>query len=136
MIHFYKRHISKKMHYDYVLTVENLYLLPQYFWWRPKILGWNIQNSKEYDLKEEFFLNKILVVRSWNLAALLNPLFEGLCYNHKGLERILNLPWRLRGWKFVRLCIFILCYLFGFWHRLFCPYHFKSHTHECFILSK
>jgi len=46
-----------------------------------------------------------------------NPLFEGLCYNHKGFELFLNLLGHLRGWKFDRLCI--LCYPFRFCHRLF-----------------
>ena len=50
-----------------------------------------------------------------------NPLFEGWCYNLKGLEFFSKMnfesSWVLRGWKFDRLCI--LCYHFGFWHQLF-----------------
>ena len=57
-----------------------------------------------------------------------NPLFEGLCYNLKGLELFsktnLNLPGCLKGWKFDRICI--LWYHFGFWNWLFCPSPFKG----------
>ena len=52
-----------------------------------------------------------------------NPLFEGLFYNLKGLELFSKTnfvsSWVSEGLKFDRICI--LCYPFGFWHRLFVP---------------
>ena len=56
-----------------------------------------------------------------------NPIFEGLCYNLKGLEFFsktnFESSWVSEGLKIYRICI--LCYPFGFWHQLFCPSPFK-----------